>query len=165
MTEEAVEYVYGHKRNDLVHAVIWPKGPAALAILYDTDGVIQGDVPIKDPVRGSVFANMMPEGYQISFSDCGVMSMSGELVIATRTPFDTCVVTEKREMTFEDRLIAMERRDRRRQLREQEREREHAELLRRAEEREQERLEPVVEEDAVQDSTQPTTEPEEPTNA
>ncbi|KJZ25120.1 hypothetical protein [Tritonibacter mobilis] len=108
MTEESQNIVAGYDRNQLVHAVIWPEGPdGASATLYDTDGVVLSEVPITEPVKGSVWSSLMPQGYKIDIAGCNVISMSGEVVVATRTEFDTVVVTERAEVSLEHTMQRM----------------------------------------------------------
>lgn len=137
-------------RNKLVHAVIWPKGENPRIALIDTDGVEQSVLTITEPVKGQHYSNMLPEGYHLEVQDCHVVSMSGKLVIATPVPFDTAVVTERAELTFEERLERMERRsiraEQERARREREREREVEALRQQLAEREREEAAPVIEE-------------------
>ncbi len=95
-------------RNALVHAVLWPKGKASSVSLIDDEGVSQGEYRIVEPVMGSQLSKMIPQGFFLHTGDCGVVSMAGKPVVATVAEFDTAVVTQKREVTFEERFKMME---------------------------------------------------------
>lgn len=167
MTEEIQNIVAGYDRNQLVHAVIWPQGPdAASATLYDTDGVVLSEVPITEPVKGSVWSALMPQGYKLDIAGCTVISMSGEVVVKTRTDFDTVVVTERAEVSIEETIRRMTVKAMR-----QERAREERRAQRQAERQQEREDEPELVEDDTdpvtpEDSaTEPTTEPEDASNA
>lgn len=99
-------------RNTLVHAVIWPQGPNAMVTLVDPDGVVASVVKVKEPLRGSDLAKMIPQGYGVETDACTVLSMSGELLVRTEGEFDTAVVTERAHVSFEERMARLERRER-----------------------------------------------------
>lgn len=105
-------------RNELVHAVIWPKGNKSNLALIDGEGVIHGRITVEEPLRGSDLAKMIPDGLWLDPQNCTVISMSGELLVNTKAPFDTAVVTERAETSLEQRLAMLERRERRREERE-----------------------------------------------
>lgn len=104
-------------RNMLVHAVLWPVGPKAAISLIDTDGVELANFPIDRPMLGSELARYLPAEHSVSFQQVQVVSLNGQLVVQTRVPFDTVVVTEKPVITTEERLERLERREQRRQRR------------------------------------------------
>lgn len=146
--EQTVEPQVLFKRDDLVHAVIWPKGKSACVSLIDAYGVEQSLYPVRAPRKGSELAKMIPQGYSLLVHECLVVNMSGKLVIGTSAPFDTSVVTERAEVTFEERMNRLERIQVRRDARQAQLERENAELLRQIEEGRaaQSVVEPVTEE-------------------
>lgn len=98
-------------RNKLTHAVVWPNAKNANVALVDSDGTVVGEVSVKYPLMGSELAKRVPEGYTVQPTGCNIVSMSGRLVVGTRGVFDTAVVTERPEITFEERLARMERRE------------------------------------------------------
>lgn len=98
-------------RNQLVHAVIWPIDELSAAALIDTDGVIQGRMPVYKPVKGDELSRMIPKGYCLDFENCHVIKMSGDILVRTIGVFDTAVVTERAEVTFEERMQRLERRE------------------------------------------------------
>lgn len=102
-------------RNQLVHAVIWPNGDDACVTLIDADGVYQSRFSVVQPLKGSDLARLIPPGYWLKFDGCTVLSMSGDVLVGGIAEFDSAVVTERREVTFEDRIAILERRDIRRQ--------------------------------------------------
>jgi len=106
--EQKTEFV----RNDLVLAVIWPTGPEAFLSLIDAEGVFLGGFNVVEPVRGSEIAKMVPDGLRIHFNDCSVINTSGRLVYGKKQPFDSAVVTERAQQTFEERFAALERKER-----------------------------------------------------
>lgn len=112
-------------RNKLVHAVIWPAGEKPLVTLLDAEGVVLGEVVVREPLKGSELSKMIPQGCELEIDQCTVVNMSGEVIVETALPFDTAVVTEKREETFEERLANMERRIKRREKRAERLEQEH----------------------------------------
>lgn len=109
-------------RNQLVHAVIWPNAKDAAIALYDTVGVEVSRVKIDHPKKGADISRMMPQEYLLGVVGCTVVSLSGKPVVSTKAPFDTSVVTERPEVTFEERLARMERTELRRRKREAQRE-------------------------------------------
>jgi hypothetical protein len=111
-------------RNQLVKVVIWPNGPDAQIHLHDAseDSVIVGEVHVKAPLMGSELARKVPPGYHLAVYDCTVVSMAGELLVTTEVEFDTVVVTERAEKTFEERFAELEMRERNRERREKQRE-------------------------------------------
>lgn len=139
-------------RNQLVHAVIWPKGPDSVVSLIDADGVDQAHVKVRQPMRGSDITKLIPEGYSVLPEECHVVTTSGELLVNKGVKFDTAVVTERPEVPFEERLAALERRERRRVKRE---ERMRLEYERRLAGAVEARATPVVEETPPEDETPP----------
>lgn len=163
MTEETQETCLC--RNALVHAVIWPKGPKASIALIDTDeGVVHSEFKLTEPVKGSVYAAMMPDGFVLDCNGCTVLSMSGKLIVRTETEFDTVVVTERAEVTFEDRMQRLERRERRRERRERQLEEEARTLRERLAQREGD-AEAVVEPSEPETAPEAATEPEDKQDA
>ncbi len=140
-------------RNELVHAVFWPDAehPKEAKInLVDTDGVVQGEIDLDRPIKGAELASMVPNGFYLSPLKCIALSMSGKQVVATKAPFDTAVVTERPEVSFEDRMARLERREMRRERRERQREEEHQRIMAEAREAaEGVPDEPVIDEDDV----------------
>lgn len=105
-------------RNQLVHAVFWPLGEGtAFLSLLDTDGVVQGEIPVNEPLLGSEVARKMPDGFFIEPEGCTVHSMSGKYLIGTPQPFDTAVVTERAQISDTERLDRLETTARRYQQR------------------------------------------------
>lgn len=102
-------------RNQLVHAVLWPLAKRVSITMLDAEGVVHGEFVISKPMLGSELARMVPDGLFVAGEEgeLSVFSMSGDPVIATRVEFDTEVVTEKREMTLEERFAQLEMRQRR----------------------------------------------------
>ena len=125
-----------YDRNQLVHAVIWPKGKTATITMLDAEGVVHSEFAVREPMKGSELSKMIPPGYGVEFDDCTVLSMSGEILVRTVGEFDTAVVTERAQVTAEERLQRLERREMRRERRELEREQENAELRRQLADRE-----------------------------
>lgn len=130
-------------RNKLVHLVIWPQGKKSAYTLTDGHGEVAAQVEVDEPIKGSDLARMIPDGFYVIVKDCTVLTMSGKLVVATKAPFDTAVVTERAVVTAEDRLLRLERRERRREERAAAAEAENKELLRRLKEAEAVLEEPV----------------------
>jgi hypothetical protein len=127
------------KRNELVHAVIWPVTADAQYNLVAMETVeikgeptvkevILGEVPVTAPVRGSDLAKMIPDGCCVKYDGCTVVKLTGDILVRTVAPFDTAVVTEKAQMSMEERMQRLELRERRRGQREKEREQETARL-------------------------------------
>lgn len=143
-------------RNALVHAVIWPNGPEASLALLDTDGVVQSEFRLTEPTKGSFYSSMMPDGFVLDCNGCTVLSMSGKLIVRTEVEFDTVVVTERAQVTFEERFARLERLQRRRDIRERKLEEEARTLRERLAQREGE-AEPLVQ------PPEPETPPEAPT--
>lgn len=139
-------------RNQLVHAVLWPNGPKATASLIDTDGVEIAKFKIEKPTLGSELCRFLPADFHLDAYDCVALTLSGDLVIETRLDFDTVVVTERAEISIEDRMQRLERREQRRQRR-QERE---LEELKRLREQEATRAGP----DLIEDDPEPDPAPE-----
>lgn len=104
-------------RNQLVHAVLWPSRPKASISLIDTDGVEVAKFPIDKPMLGSDLVRFLPADFHISMDNVYLATLSGRILIQTRLPFDTVVVTEKAAVSIEDRVARMERREQRRQRR------------------------------------------------
>lgn len=102
------------ERNEIVHSVIWPAGTEPVVALIDVDGVQQGHFWLKEPMRGSELAKQIPADWFLQFQECTLVKMTGEVVIGNKIPFDTKVVTERAELTYEQRLLAVERRDKHR---------------------------------------------------
>ena len=112
-------------RNGLVHLTVFPSGESASYALHDPQtGEVYAIVPVRDPIRGSDLSKMIPDGLHVEFADCVVFNLSGKLLIGTAIEFDTCVVTERAEITIEERLQRMELRDQRRQALERKRQEE-----------------------------------------
>ncbi|MGR3624505.1 hypothetical protein [Pseudophaeobacter sp.] len=103
-----------YDRNQLVHAVIWPVAGVGAATLLDGEGVLQSQIEIREPVLGSQLSKMIPQDFFLDVHDCTVVSMSGQLVVATKSEFDTVVVTERAALDYEERMQRLERRDARR---------------------------------------------------
>lgn len=99
-------------RNQLTYAVIWPSGPDAALQLVTDDGEVYGEMSVTEPLKGSELAKLMPDGMAIVADQCSLITTSGKILVQTKTPFDTVVVTERAELTFEDRIAAMEVRER-----------------------------------------------------
>jgi crotonobetainyl-CoA:carnitine CoA-transferase CaiB-like acyl-CoA transferase len=98
-------------RNQLTHAVVWPNAKNANVALVDCEGTVLGEVPVSYPLMGSELAKRVPDGYSVQPTGCNIVSMSGRLMVQTCGVFDTAVVTERPEVTFEERLARMERRE------------------------------------------------------
>lgn len=98
------------EKQKLTHAVVWPNGQKANVELVDPDGEVQAKVPIKFPVRGSDLARMMPDQYTLETEACTVVSLSGKVLVASEMQFDTAVVTERREITMEEKIEIIARR-------------------------------------------------------
>jgi len=106
------------ERDQLVYAVIWPSASEALVQLIDTDGVVVAAYPVLEPLKGSEVIKMVPDGYCLGFERCHVVKTTGSILVNTGVKFDTAVVTERAEVTFEERMARLERRERRREQRE-----------------------------------------------
>lgn len=117
------------QRNKLVQAVIWPAGPNAHYSLIDAEGVELARVAVAAPVKGFDLAKVVPPGLSVDVTDCEVLSMTGKNVARTRAQFDTAVVTERPEITFEERMARLERRDKRREEAEKRRQEEHERVI------------------------------------
>lgn len=153
-------------RNKMVHWVFWPalKEQSRLE-LYGPDGDMIAVWPVKEPIKGDVVARMVPDGHFIEAIKCTVVSMSGRLIVGGKGAFDTVVVTERPVLTMDQRLEALERRERRRERLAQEAERQRqADHERRMKALEQgEVIEPEPEPEPEPESEpepQPDTEPE-----
>lgn len=100
-------------KQNLVNAVIWPNGPKAAIALFDTSDEGGGEqvalVPITVPKEGREIAKMIPEGFSVDVEECTVVKLSGPIIKGTKGKFDTAVVTERPEVTFEDRMARLER--------------------------------------------------------
>jgi len=103
-------------RNQLAHLVIWPNAKTAVVSLIDPDGEAVSEMSVREPIKGSELAKKMADGFAIHTKRCSVVSVSGDIVVRTRIPFDTAVVTERPVISFEDRMARLERRERRREL-------------------------------------------------
>lgn len=156
-------------RNQLVHAVVWPNGRKASLSLIDTNGGIQSTFTVREPLRGSDLAKMVPDGYRVHCDDCHIVTMSGDVVVGTRAAFDTAVVTERAELTFEERMQRLERREARREKKQRQQEKyfreQNAELERQLEEQrkqlqEQQPQEQQSPQEAPQDVVEPQGEPD-----
>jgi len=102
-------------KDDLVFAVIWPNGDDANMSLIDADGVYLAHVPVKAPVKGADLARMVPKGFKVDTAKCVVVHTNGGLMARTKAPFDTAVVTERRELSFEEKMQSFVRTEVRRQ--------------------------------------------------
>jgi hypothetical protein len=134
-------------RNQLVHAVIWPNEKPSQIALVDAEGEVRSTVTFKLPMRGSDVAKWMPDGYQLDVGGCTVVSMSGRVMVNTVAPFDSAVVTERPEVTFEDRMLRLERRDKRREERAAQLERQYQTALTELREQREEVVEDVTDDD------------------
>ena len=114
-------------RNKLSHSVIWPAGPDANIHLVNQNNDLVAAFEVKEPIKGSDLAKLIPADYTLDFENCIHVTMSGDLVIGRQIEFDTVVVTERAEVTFEERMARLERRE---LMRERERQRERLELQR-----------------------------------
>lgn len=131
-------------RNQLVHLVLWPQGQDAVYELYGPDGEFVAVCAIKEPVKGDALARMVPKGFSVDVSNCAVLTMSGDPVVATKAQFDTAVVTERAVIDMETRLLNLERRERARALAAERKEQERQQAFE-ARMKELEAGEPVVE--------------------
>lgn len=107
------------QRNELAHLVMWPREAKAKVELVDEEGVVLSALPVDWPLKGSDIAKMVPEGFCIDPNGCTVVTMSGDILVSTVGEFDTAVVTERPEITFEQRMALLERRQQRSELREE----------------------------------------------
>lgn len=140
-------------RNKLTHSVFWPgKGDSTFA-LVNPDGEVLPEVFFNAPFRGSDIAKLVPDGFEILTDNAVVLSMSGKVLIGEPTDFDTVVVTQRAEVSLEDRLAQLERKDRNRDKDLRKLKREKRKL-----EEELGALEPVVEVDPAV-GEQPASEP------
>ncbi len=112
-------------QKNLVNAVIWPNGPKAAIALFDTSAEGGGEqvalVPITVPKEGREIAKMIPQGFSVDVQECTVVKLSGPIIKGTKAEFDTAVVTERPQITFEERLARLERVERRKVIAQQKR--------------------------------------------
>lgn len=141
-------------RNQLVHLVIWPNAKDARYNVVDPDGVVVSVVKVNEAVKGAEISKVMPEHFQLVPHGCTVLSMSGDLVVKTKAPFDTAIVTERAVVTAEERLQRLERRERQREKIATLWQQERAELMARLKD-----AEAVVEEPAPEPAPEPEPEP------
>lgn len=118
------------ERDELLHLVFWPKGDVSSGLdVLNKEGEVLGGFPIVKPMRGFDLQRLVPGGYCIKPFGCAVFGLAGALVTITETPFDSAVVTEKREETFEDRFAKLEGRVRRAEQREAKLAKQNSDLL------------------------------------
>lgn len=104
-------------RNQLTHLVIWPAESGAGYRLVDGEGEVLAQVAIGEQVLGSTIAKAVPQGLYIDVTGCTVVTLSGEVRVTTKGQFDTAVVVQRSRKTPEERLEALERRERVREQR------------------------------------------------
>lgn len=118
------------ERNDLLHLVFWPNAAEGAGFdLVTEGGEVKGGFAIQKPITGVELQRFVPQGLSVVAHSCAVYGLAGRLVTITETPFDSAVVTEKREETFEDRFAKLEGRVRRSEQREAKLAKENAQLL------------------------------------
>lgn len=118
------------ERNDLVHLVFWPSTVEGSVIdLVTGNGEVKAGFAIQKPITGVELQRFVPHGLSVVAHSCAVYGLAGGLVTITEMPFDSAVVTEKREETFEDRFAKLESRVRRSEQREAKLAKENAQLL------------------------------------
>lgn len=98
------------ERNKLTHAVLWPNGAEAAYSLVSPDGEVIATVALIEPVKGSDLSRLMPDGFEISLNNATLVFKEGRYT-NERQPFDTVVITERREVTLDQRLARLEMRD------------------------------------------------------
>jgi len=101
-------------RKELNHAVLWPNGTKAAYSLVSSDGEVVATVPLTVPVKGSELVRLMPDGFGVTLNNATLVFKEGAYT-NERQPFDTVVVTERREVTMDERLARLEMRDANRQ--------------------------------------------------
>lgn len=98
-----------YDRNQISHLVFWPNGKGSSLALVSDQGEVLSQLDVKEPVKGSELAKFVPNGYSLDPGGCVVLSMAGQIIVGTKAPFDTSVVTERAEVTFEERMARLER--------------------------------------------------------
>lgn len=141
-------------RNQIAHLVVWPVHKTSSMELIDTDGVSQSELRVTEVLTGHQLAKTLPEGCLIEFKECFVANMKGETIMGGKGEFNTIVVRERPEITFEQRMQRLERQERNRAVREAKRQ---ADLERATEE-----LAALRAEQAAQDVLDPQDPPEDP---
>lgn len=144
-------------RDQLSQLVIWPQGQKAQLSLVEAEhGEALASYVIRGPVKGSDLARMMSPNFYLDVEGAIVVDMNGEVVIGKPIPFETTVVTERAEISLDERLSRLERREKRREKREKRLAEQNAELVRQLAERDS-----VVDHTGLAESEQePSAEPE-----
>lgn len=98
-------------RNQLAHLVFWPQNAKANYALVNSDGEAVSTVKVSEPILGSLIARTVPQGFHVSVGSVIAVTMSGEVRIGGKAPFDTETVTERSKPTVEERMDMLERRE------------------------------------------------------
>jgi len=105
-------------RKELTGVVLWPSSgakTAAQVLLCSADGEMFASFTLDKPMRGEDLARVVPPGCGVETTGCEVISSAGKLKVQDQMRFDTAVVMERREQTFEDRMERLERQQRARE--------------------------------------------------
>ena len=101
------------KRSELLNIVIWPAAAGACVNLFinDPDPQQVGTFEVTSPLRGVDFSKMVPDVCEVEFEGCFLCSTCGPVQYTTAVDYDSDVVPHRKELSSEERLERLERRD------------------------------------------------------
>jgi len=102
----------------LTGLVFWPSTGAqvdAQVLLCNADGEMFAAFKLEKPMRGEDLARLVPPGCGVETTGCEVINSTGSLKVQDQMRFDTAVVMERRQQTFEERMERIERAQRARE--------------------------------------------------